>query len=62
VQAPDDSPVTVTGAGHELFGRIRAAIVPITERMWGDLPAADLSAAGRVLSTVLERADAELIA
>jgi hypothetical protein len=28
--------------------------------MWGDLPDQDLAAAGRVLTTVLERANAEL--
>lgn len=56
----DDSAVTVTDAGRELHGRIRSTVVEITERMWGDLPAEDLEAAGRVLTTVLERATAEL--
>jgi hypothetical protein len=54
------SPVGVTDAGSQLHGRIRSAVVEITDRMWGDLPAADLAAAGRVLTTVLERANAEL--
>jgi hypothetical protein len=31
-----------------------------TRRLWGDLPAEDLSAAGRVLRVVLERANREL--
>ena len=52
--------VTVTDAGRELQGRIRSTVVEITQRMWGDLPAEDLEAAGRVLTTVLERANAEL--
>jgi hypothetical protein len=30
--------------------------------MWGDLPAGELATAGRVLSTVLARANAELAA
>lgn len=52
--------VRVTDAGRQLHGRIRAAIAEITERLWGDLPAEDLATAGRVLSTVLARANAEL--
>jgi hypothetical protein len=32
----------------------------LTERLWGDLPAADLDTARRVLAVVLERANAEL--
>jgi len=60
--APDvaGSPVRVTDAGSELQRRMRASVVEITDRMWGDLPAEDLAAAGRVLTTVLERANAEL--
>ena len=56
----DGSSVRVTDAGKQLHGRIRGAVVEITGRMWGDLPAEDLAAAGRVLATVLERANAEL--
>ncbi|HEY1520865.1 MAG TPA: hypothetical protein VGF91_30860 [Solirubrobacteraceae bacterium] len=56
----DGSSVRVTDAGKRLHGRIRGAVVEITGRMWGDLPAGDLAAAGRVLATVLERANAEL--
>ena len=43
-----------------LLGRVRKQVGEITQRLWGDLPAADLQVAGRVLSTVLERAEAEL--
>jgi hypothetical protein len=61
LQAPDDgSPVAVTDAGHQLHGRIRTAVTEITQRLWGDLPAEDLATAGRVLGTVLVRANAEL--
>lgn len=52
--------VTVTEAGRRLQDGIRAGIGRITDRLWGDLPADDLSAAARVLATVLARADAEL--
>jgi hypothetical protein len=56
----DGSSVTVTDAGQQLHGQIRTAVTQITQRMWGDLPAADLAAAGRVLNTILARANAEL--
>lgn len=55
--ASDTGPIAVTESGHRLFHQVRAATSEITQRMWGDLPAADLDAAGRVLSTVLRRAD-----
>jgi hypothetical protein len=62
LNAPDGegSPVETTDAGQQLHGRIRAAVTQITQRMWGDLPPEDLETAGRVLSTVLARANAEL--
>jgi DNA-binding MarR family transcriptional regulator len=62
LQVPDGegSVVRATDAGQQLHGRIRSAITEITERLWGDLPAEDLATAGRVLSTVLARANAEL--
>jgi DNA-binding MarR family transcriptional regulator len=52
--------VNVTEAGEELHARIRAANTELTERLWGDLPTADLAIAASVLATVLERANAEL--
>jgi DNA-binding MarR family transcriptional regulator len=60
--ADEESSVRLTDAGRQLFGRIRAAVTEITERLWGDLPAEDLATAGRVLSIVTERANAELAA
>jgi DNA-binding MarR family transcriptional regulator len=62
VDVPDDpaSPVPVTARGLELQSRIRTEVGEITERLWGDLPADDLATAGRVLSTVLARANDEL--
>jgi DNA-binding MarR family transcriptional regulator len=56
----DDSAVQVTESGKQLQTRIRGAVAEITERLWGDLPDEDLATAGRVLTTVLERATAEL--
>ncbi|MGI8450010.1 MAG: MarR family winged helix-turn-helix transcriptional regulator [Streptosporangiaceae bacterium] len=56
----DEPMITLTGAGRQLHGRIRAAVTEITQRMWGDLPAGDLVTAGRVLGVVLARANAEL--
>lgn len=52
--------VALTEAGQHLLGCVRKQVGEITQRLWGDLPVADLQVAGRVLSTVLERAAAEL--
>jgi DNA-binding MarR family transcriptional regulator len=60
--AAEDSTVVVTDAGQQLHGRIRATVMEIIQRMWGDLPAEDLATAGRVLATILARANAELAA
>jgi DNA-binding MarR family transcriptional regulator len=64
LDAPDDegSPVNVTDAGHELHARIRTATVETTRSLWSDLPPEELETTGRVLSTILERANAELSA
>jgi hypothetical protein len=56
----DGAVVKVTGAGQQLYGTVRAAATQITQRLWGDLPAEDLAVAGRVLSIVTDRANAEL--
>jgi DNA-binding MarR family transcriptional regulator len=52
--------VALTEAGQQLLGRVRKQTGEITQRLWGDLPAAELQTARRVLSTVLERAQDEL--
>jgi len=54
------SAVTVTGPARQLHSQIRATIADITQRLWGDLPADDLATAGRVLTIITERANAEL--
>jgi DNA-binding MarR family transcriptional regulator len=56
----EGSSVKLTDAGRELHARIRTATYETTVRLWGDLPAEDLATAGRVLTTVLTRANAEL--
>jgi hypothetical protein len=56
----DDSTAAVTDAGREFYARTRTTVIEITDRLWGDLPPQDLETAGRVLATVLERANAEL--
>jgi DNA-binding MarR family transcriptional regulator len=60
VEAGSDESISVTHAGSELLGRIRTTVAEITQRLWGDLPTDDLATTGRVLATVLERANAEL--
>jgi DNA-binding MarR family transcriptional regulator len=52
--------VVPTEAGQQLVRQVRAQVGEITGRLYGDIAAADLEAASRVLSTVLERAEAEL--
>ena len=60
VPESDGGPVTVTDTGQRVYRVIRAEVGEVTQRLWGDLPAEDLATAGRVLSTVLTRARAEL--
>lgn len=52
--------ITLTDAGQQLLNHVRGQTGEITQRLWGDLPAADHEATRRMLSTVLERARAEL--
>jgi DNA-binding MarR family transcriptional regulator len=54
------SGLTLSDAGHKFQTRMQVQVGAITERLWGDLPAADLVVMRRVLGTILERADAEL--
>jgi DNA-binding MarR family transcriptional regulator len=62
LEGPEDgaSPVTVTDAGQQLYGRVRGDVAQVTERMWGDLPAEALATTARVLTTILGRANAEV--
>lgn len=51
---------TLTAAGRDRHAEITTGLTAITARLYGDLPAADLAVAGRVLTTVTARATAEL--
>jgi DNA-binding MarR family transcriptional regulator len=62
VAAETGTSVTLTETGQRLMSSIRQQVNAITQQLWGDLPAADLDVAGRVLRTVLERAEAEVAA
>jgi hypothetical protein len=57
-----DQRLTLTQAGHDRHATIRAGVNGITERLYADLPADDLAIAARVLTTLTERANAELAA
>ncbi|MET7383903.1 MarR family winged helix-turn-helix transcriptional regulator [Streptomyces sp. NPDC005529] len=57
---PSAGQVSLTDAGRELFDSIRTAGNAIAARLYAGIPAEDLAAAGRVLTLVTERADAEL--
>lgn len=56
----EGSRVGLTDAGQARYRQIRSAIDEITARLYGDLPADDLATAGRVLTIVTARANAEL--
>ncbi|MDQ0582270.1 MarR family transcriptional regulator [Streptomyces rishiriensis] len=58
----DGAHVRPTDAGRELTAAVGAETAPVSARVWGGIPAADLAAAGRVLALVTERANAELAA
>jgi hypothetical protein len=59
---PDDQWVGLTEAGRAVHRDTRAAIEEVIDRMYGDIPAADLATAGRILALVTERASTELAA
>ncbi|MEW2166559.1 MarR family transcriptional regulator [Streptomyces sp. NPDC007084] len=52
--------ISLTGAGRDLFESVRTAGNAIAARLYAGIPAEDLAAAGRVLTLVTERAEAEL--
>ena len=54
-------PITMTEPGQAKYGEIRRAIDEVTTRLF-DFPAEDLATAGRVLSILTSRANAELAA
>lgn len=61
--APQEpSEVRITDAGQELYDRTSAETAPITARVYDGIPTEDLAVAGRLLTLIAERADAELAA
>jgi DNA-binding MarR family transcriptional regulator len=60
LQTASGSLVALTDAGRERYARIRAAIDAITAPLFADIPDDDVAATRRVLTTISERADAEL--
>ncbi|WP_435280928.1 MarR family transcriptional regulator [Streptomyces koelreuteriae] len=61
--APDEgSGVRITDAGRGLYETTSGETAPLTARIYDGIPAEDLAVAGRVLSLITERADAELAA
>jgi DNA-binding MarR family transcriptional regulator len=56
----DGSSIELTEPGRELHRRIRAEINDTITRIYSDISAADLATAGRVLSAITQRANAEL--
>ena len=58
--AAEGSEVALTDDARALQNRVSSNVDEITARLWGDLPDADLAAAGRLLATILGRADEEL--
>lgn len=53
--------VRITDAGRELYERTSAETA-LSARVYADIPTEDLAAAGRVLTLITERANAELAA
>ncbi|WP_329342313.1 MarR family transcriptional regulator [Streptomyces sp. NBC_00663] len=61
--APEEpSRVRITEAGRELYDTTSTATAPITARVYAEIPEEDLAVAGRVLTLITERANAELAA
>ena len=54
--------LALTSAGDALVRSYQAGVADIAAALYGDLPAEDLAAAGRVLAEVTARADAMLAA
>jgi DNA-binding MarR family transcriptional regulator len=54
--------LAITDAGRELYRTTSAEIAPVSARIYAGIPAGELAVAGRVLSLINERANAELAA
>lgn len=62
VALTEPSQVRITDAGRELYDRTSAETAPITARIYDGIPTEDLAVAGRVLTLIADRANAELAA
>ena len=51
---------SLTEAGRDRYAQITTATTEVTARLYADLPAEDLAVAGRLLTILTERANAEL--
>lgn len=61
--APQEpSRVRITHAGRKLYDTTSAETAPLSARVYADIPEEDLAVAGRVLTLITERANAELAA
>ena len=60
LQTASGSLVALSDAGRERYARIRAAIDQTTAPLFADIPAGDEAATRRVLTTIAERAGAQL--
>lgn len=58
--AAEGSDLVLTDEARALQARVSSNVDEIIVRLWGDLPDADLATAGRLLATVLGRANEEL--
>ncbi len=56
----EQSRVGLTPAGQALYTRLSAELAPVTTRVYRDLPPDDLATAGRVLTMITTRINAEL--
>ncbi|MFJ3767096.1 MarR family transcriptional regulator [Streptomyces sp. NPDC090082] len=56
----DGSRLRVTETGRDLYDTTTAETAEISSRLYADIPAEDLAVAGRVLTLLTERANAEL--
>jgi len=52
--------IRLSAAGQEVYRRARGEIDRVMARMYGDIPPGDLATAGRVLTVLTDRANAEL--
>ncbi|MFJ3670204.1 MarR family transcriptional regulator [Streptomyces sp. NPDC090106] len=60
--AEGPSGVRITDAGRALHARTSAETAPVSARIYAGIPTEDLAVAGRVLTLITQRADAELAA